>query len=180
MIDRADWNASWFDRNAWIFDHIEQFSLSSREILVLLVINYLNDSHQTVTPDAICAKTGLDADQVDQAIESLDGRGYLKVEMKNRRLCFLLDGLIEGAAQAAGSLQPGLIGEFAAEFGRPLSPSEMERISALSETYTPASIAHALDECAIYDKHSVSYVETILAAWKRKGLSDQDLAEGKR
>lgn len=181
MVDRSDWNAPWFNKTFWIFDHLEDLKLDPQEILVVLVLNYLNETRSPIVPDIVSAKTGLDLDAVDTAFESLAARGYLTIDTRNKKLHFLLDGLLDGAPVGAGKpIESGLISEFSTEFGRPLSPNEMERILQMEETHSEAVILRALDEASAYEKRSVGYVEALLAGWKARGLSDEDIESGKR
>jgi DNA replication protein len=66
------------------------------------------------------------------------------------------------------------------EFGRPLSGLEMERIMDFAQKYDARRVIVALNEAASYDQRSLDYIERVLAAWKRKKLSVEDLENGKR
>lgn len=77
-------------------------------------------------------------------------------------------------------LPKSLLEEVEEEFGRPLSGTEMERLCRLAETYSEQTILHALDEASAYEKRSLPYIEALLSAWKSKGLSDEDIENGKR
>jgi DNA replication protein len=66
------------------------------------------------------------------------------------------------------------------EFGRPLSGLEMERIMEFAKKYDSRRVIVALNEAASYDQRSLDYIERVLAAWKRKNLSIEDLENGKR
>ncbi|MCF0245823.1 MAG: DnaD domain protein, partial [Ileibacterium sp.] len=73
-----------------------------------------------------------------------------------------------------------LLMEFQEEFGRTFSSAEMEKIISLGEMYDEAMVLQALNEAAVYDKRSLQYIENILIAWKNKGLSVEDVENGKR
>ena len=73
-----------------------------------------------------------------------------------------------------------LFDEFETEFARPLSSSEMQRLSSWMDVYDQQMILYALYEAGVYDKRSLDYIERILAEWKRKGLPPADYEEGRR
>ncbi len=177
---QSDWNAPWLNRTFWIFDHLENFQCTPNEALVVLTISFLNDARQDVTPEIIMEKTRLDLEQVDEAIDGLNRAGYLNVKTRNRKLVFSLEGLFEDELTQHHPLNQGLISEFGREFGRPLSGSEMETISRLSDEFEESMVIRALDEAAAYEKRSLMYVEKVLQDWKRKGLSAEDIERGLR
>lgn len=181
MIERTDWNSPYVDKSRWIFDHLETLNLEPSEILVVLVINFLNEANLPISPETLSEKTHLEEEKIDECISSLNARGFLNIDQKGKRLVFSLEGLLDGQRQTLSDpLSQSLIHEFSLEFGRPLSGTEMEQILDLASTYTEDTILHALDEAALYDKRSVAYVTSVLAAWKQRGLSDEDIEEGKR
>lgn len=181
MLESSDWNAGWMDRNRWIFDHLDRLNLQCDEALVVLVLNYLNDTGQPITQEIVMAKTGLESEQVENCFDSLSAKGYLSLVFENRAVSFRLDGLLDAGRSLNGKpVEQTLIREFGNEFGRPLSGSEMERILRLGNEYEEETILHALDEAAAYNKRSVSYIEALLAGWKKRGLDAADIESGKR
>lgn len=179
-MDRNDWNAPWFDKSRWIFSHLEGLEITTGEALLLLVINSLNELHQPITMDALLAKCHMDETVLDEMIEMLTERGYLSVEQKNRELVWRLDGLLEPGSAPQPAMNADLIEQFGRVFGRPLSGMEMERILQLDGEYEQSMILRALDEAAVYESLSVGYVEKVLAAWRARGLSAEDIEDGKR
>lgn len=180
MLNRNDWYAPWFNRTAWIFENIQSLGLEPEEILTLLAINYLQESGQPITGDKISEKTSLEGGQIDDALTSLSDRGCLMIDTRNKQLTFVLDCLLDHAASPGHPLERSLLGEVQNEFGRPLSATEIERLAALAGEFEESTILHALDEAAAYDKRSVSYMEAVLASWKAKGLSAEDVENGRR
>ena len=73
-----------------------------------------------------------------------------------------------------------LLEEFEDEFKRSLSPSEMDRILNLASIYSERMVIVALNEAASYDKRDLNYIERILISWTDKGLSVEDVENGKR
>lgn len=181
MIDRTDWNSPYFDRSCWILSNSGQLSLTSQELLVVLVLDHLHKCRQPYLLETIAEKSHLSEDVVDECFQSLSDKGYLSIDTQGRRLEFHLEGLLDVNAPAAGDpLMQSLFSEFAAEFSRPLSPGEMEQILDLSSHFSRKMILRALDEAGIYEKRSVGYVQAVLNGWKAKGLSEEDIERGKR
>ncbi|EJW90256.1 hypothetical protein EVA_21637, partial [gut metagenome] len=51
MATNNEWDKPWFNRGYWIFENLENFHLESDETLVLIVMNYLMETNQTIDPD---------------------------------------------------------------------------------------------------------------------------------
>lgn len=180
MLNREDWYAPWFNRTAWIFENIDALSLEPNEILTLLAINYLQETNQPVIAEQLALKTGLDPEAIDEAMSSLSDKGCMTIDTRNKQLTIMLDCLLDQAPAAGHPLEKTLLSSVQAEFGRTLSASELERLSQLCDTYEQSTILHALDESAVYNKRSIAYMEALLVNWKAKGLSAQDIEEGRR
>lgn len=181
MSAEMDWNAPYFDRRTWLLSELAALNITADEALTLLLIDYFNGLHQLITHDVIAAKLHCDSDQVDELFASLTDKGYLQIVLKEGRLVFDISGVYTSQHTIAQSVQSvSLFDEFETEFGRPLSSSEMQRLSSWLDTYDQQLILYALYEAGVYDKRSLDYIERILAEWKRRGLSAQDYEEGKR
>lgn len=181
MMDRKDWYAPWFDTTAWIFEHLQDLNLDPQEALVVLVINHFNKKNETVTYDALMEKCHLSAELVEECFESLSAKGYLTIDTRNKSLRFLLEGMMDSPVKAGTPINHALIQEFQEEFqGRTLSSSDMERILEMGEKYDERMVLQALSEAAVYDKRSLSYIESVLASWKARGLTVEDVENGKR
>ncbi|WP_431804932.1 DnaD domain-containing protein [Halobacillus andaensis] len=67
---------------------------------------------------------------------------------------------------------------FEQEFGRPLSPFEIENINIWldQEEQEPALIKAALREAVLMGKLNFKYIDRILREWKRKGIQTVEQA----
>lgn len=65
---------------------------------------------------------------------------------------------------------------FEKEFGRPLSPIELEMIGQWLETdhYSPELIYLALREAVLNQAYSLKYIDRILLAWERKNITTKE------
>lgn len=96
-------------------------------------------------------------------------------------LIFDLSGVYTSAQTIEQSVQTvSLFDEFETEFARPLSSSEMQRLSSWLDVYDQQLILYALYEASVYEKRSLDYIERILADWKRRNLTAEEYEEGKR
>lgn len=180
MIDRKDWNSDYINRTNWILGHLARLKVSAHEALVILVINYLNEIHKPITYEDVIDMCHLDADVVDDCFTSLSDKGYLAIDSRNGRLDFLLDGLVNLPVEQDLMIRQPIIKEFEEEFGKTLSGMQMEKIAQLVSDYGERMVIRALDEAAAYDKRSLEYVENVLLSWRGKGLTTEDVENGKR
>lgn len=180
MSSREEWNEPWFNKSVWIFEHLQDLNLEPEEALMLLVINYFNEQGKTATYDGLMAKCHMEADDTEECFESLSAKGYLTIDTRNRSLRFVLDGLMDSPVKAGTPINHSLIQEFQEEFGRTLSSGDMERILEMGQKYGEGMVLQALSEAAVYDKRNLNYIENVLASWKARGLTTEDVENGKR
>ena len=69
---------------------------------------------------------------------------------------------------------------FESEFGRPLSQTELQRMSDWLENYDQKLIGYALREAVTYDRKSFDYIDRILVEWKKTGMSAEQYERGDR
>ncbi|MCL6558046.1 MAG: DnaD domain protein [Firmicutes bacterium] len=74
------------------------------------------------------------------------------------------DLYIDPAAAAIAS-------EFEREFGRLLSPIEVNKLASWQKTFSDELIKEALARAALQDKRSIAYVGGILKSWRRAGIT---------
>ncbi|MBO8129113.1 MAG: DnaD domain protein [Peptococcaceae bacterium] len=60
--------------------------------------------------------------------------------------------------------------EFAREFGRPLSPIEIDQISLWREKVSPELIREALRRAVLMGKHNFKYIDSILLEWQKNNI----------
>lgn len=180
-MSELKWNAPYMDRRTWILGELDHLNMSAEETLALLLIDYYNEQQQLITHEMIAQKIGKDADAVDELFSALSAKGYLKIEFREGKLIFDISGVFSSQENIAASIQNlSLFDEFETEFARPLSSSEMQRLSSWMDVYDQQMILYALYEAGVYDKRSLDYIERILAEWKRKGLTPANYEEGRR
>lgn len=68
----------------------------------------------------------------------------------------------------------GLISTFEKEFGRPLSPIEIEQIQQWDAEAEPFIIIEALKRAVLRGKHNFKYINSILFEWKKNNLQTME------
>ncbi len=71
-----------------------------------------------------------------------------------------------------------LISTFEKEFGRPLSPFEIDQIQLWAGETAPHLVVEALKRAVLLGKHNFKYINSILMEWKKNNLQTlEDIAE---
>lgn len=179
-MEKLEWNAPYLDHKNWILSHLDILHVDAKEALVLLLIDYLNSNHIPVVHSLIGEKLKMNEEEVETIFESLSDKGYLTIDFQDGDLVFSIEGVFNQENVDEVPLEKSLLQEFSDEFGRPLNPNEMDRILNLASIYDERMVLVALNEAACYDKHDINYIERILISWKNKGLSIEDVENGKR
>lgn len=176
-----EWNSPYFDRRSWILDHMDVLHIDHKEALVLLLVDFYNEQHIPIDHDHIKEKLKISAEDVEAIFMSLSEKGYLEIEFKNNVLTFNIEGVYVGRTDdIEQTISRSLLEEFEMEFKRTLSSFEMQRILDLADAYDARMVICALNEAAVNEKRSLDYIERILVSWKEKGLSVEDVENGKR
>ncbi|WP_307403310.1 DnaD domain-containing protein [Desulfofundulus luciae] len=63
-----------------------------------------------------------------------------------------------------------LIRAFEQEFGRPVSPMEVEQIRQWTEELDPTLVLEALRRAVLMGKHNFKYIDSIILEWKKNNL----------
>lgn len=176
-----DWYDPWFNRGGWILDHLQDLNLEPNEALVMIVINFLNDTDQKIPYEVLAEKCHMDVEDIDEAITGLSAKGYLQFNTRSSAAKrFDLSVLMESPISSATVLDQSLFTEFQEEFGRTFSAPELDRILSMQEKYGEKMVRLALAEAAVYEKRNLNYIENILTSWSEKGLSAEDVEAGRR
>ena len=132
-----------------------------------------------ITHEIIADKLKIEVDEVEEIFLSLSNNGYLSIDMSDGNLIFNIEGVYQEKPKGI-PLKASLLETFEYEFKRPLSSYEMQRILDMASTYDERRVICALNEAVVYEKVDLNYIERILISWMNKGLSVQDVENGKR
>lgn len=72
------------------------------------------------------------------------------------------------------SVPVNLYKSFEKEFGRPLSPMEVEQINLWSTRLNPSLVMEALRKAVLMGKHNFKYIDSILLEWEKNNLHHPD------
>ncbi|EOS61733.1 DnaD domain-containing protein [Firmicutes bacterium M10-2] len=180
MAQNFDWSAPWVDQCAWIFTNLENLTLDAKEALVVLLIAHYNTHDLAISTEEFALKTKMSEEEVDTIFQILSKKGYLTIDFANGKVVFRLDGLVKNSQKVGQSLSKSLISEFEDEFGRDLSPQEMQKILDLAEKFSERQVICALNEASVYNKRNLTYIENVLISWNNKGLTTEDIESGVR
>lgn len=174
------WKEKFINRRDYILDHVNELSMNCEEILVILVIDFMNEHQIAITHGILADKLKKSGDEIDDILSNLSTKGYLSLVFVDGKIAFNIDGVFEGANNKTMAFDASLFELFETEFARPLSQNELQRMADWLHDYNQKMIGYALREALTYDHRSFDYIERILIEWKKRGLLPEDYEEGKR
>ena len=175
-----DFNAPYVDRRAWIIDHLQDLILEPKEILVVLLIDFFNQQHISIDHELISEKLKISVDEVEDIFTELSDKGYLSLDYADGSLIFNIEGIFELSKASDTSIDRSLLEQFEMEFAHPLSSTQMQRIIDMASMYDERRVICALNEAVCNEACDLNYIERILQNWQQKGLSTEDIENGKR
>ncbi len=172
------------------FQFYKELKITDEEAMLLMHIqSFQQAGNQFPTPDEVGARMMTSQKSVTTMLQKLMQQGYLAIEQTTENDVLteiislqplwdrLLDCVYKEEHETKENTQKELEGEifqmFEQEFGRFLSPMEIETISMWMDQdgHTPEVIRMALKEAVISQKISLRYVDRILFEWKKKNIT---------
>lgn len=154
---------TYFDANAWLLENYDKLNISNNEILLILLINFYNRNHMAITYDILTKKLAMPIKDVDKLIASLVNKHYLKIKTNTRGIFFDIDSIFEFDPNAYEIVSNQNLYDILGDlFGKPLSPSELQKVNDLLNTYTDKDILEAARIAEAKKKLNLSYIEGIL------------------
>ena len=89
------WNQRFVNRRDYILENLETWNLNTREILMILLIDYFNEHLIPLTLEILAQKMHLTINEVDLLLQSLQEKGYVCMDIIQGRLVFMIDGMFE-------------------------------------------------------------------------------------
>lgn len=179
-MEKQWWKEPYINRRDWILEHLEELSLNSEETLTMLLIDYMNQHNMNISHGILAEKLKRNSEDIDNLLSTLTSKGYLQIGYQDRKIAFNIDGVFTSLQEQTMKFDASLFDVFEHEFARPLSQLEMQRMSDWLQSYDQKLIQYALREAVMFDKKSFDYIDRILIEWKNRGLSVQDIEDGKR
>ena len=116
----------WYETNYvnhrdWILEYLNLLSLDTKETIVVLMIDFMNEHHIKITTDDLAKRCNLSNEELNEVLSILCAKKYLEIKASQRSVKFILDGLFESdIARDEKILDSPLFDAFETEFGRPL------------------------------------------------------------
>ncbi|MFD2925775.1 DnaD domain-containing protein [Halobacillus naozhouensis] len=168
-----------------------QLGMDEQELAVLLQIHrFYLDGNPFPTPEQLAEYLSFSSQDCSKVLRKLMQKQFVTIEQKHS------EQLVINESYSLEPLWEKLFAErtisysddkkhtenlfplFEQEFGRPLSPFEIENINIWldQEEQAPSLIKAALREAVLMGKLNFKYIDRILREWKRKGIQTVDQA----
>lgn len=149
------------NRRDWILENLGVLNLSAHQIVVLLMIDYMNGHQLAINPNELSKRTGFDARTVDEVIQQLSMKNILEIIPGQKGFEFKIDNLfLEGVRYEY--VNEDIFSVFESELGRPLSQLELEKLNSWLGMYSQDEIVSALRTAIVYGKVTFPYMNSII------------------
>lgn len=158
-------------------------------VLILQLIHFFKEKNHFPTPSELATPLTINEEHCSDILRKLIQKDLLKIEQKENA---------KGQISEVYSIEPLLVKLyqeekeevveenntgtifilFEQEFGRPLSPFEIEMVSAWldEDKISPALIKAGLREAVLMGKLNFKYIDRILREWNKKGIKSVEQA----
>ncbi|WP_249871841.1 DnaD domain-containing protein [Oceanobacillus saliphilus] len=168
----------------------KSFGLNEKEVMLILqLFRYLGEKNDFPTPYELSRHVTMDERECANLLRQLLQKNMLSIEQKENENHQLSEAYsLEPLWERLFSKEEEQLGEeqkvgtifilFEQEFGRPLSPFEIETVNAWidEDEIEPALIKAGLRESVLMGKLNFKYIDRILREWKKKGIHTVDEA----
>lgn len=165
------WKKPYVNRRDWMLENLGVLNLSAKEVVILLLIDYLNGLHQNIDPVVLSKRSGIEVEKVDELIHQLVRKNLLEVKPLKDKIEFNIDNLFQEGLRYE-FVDENIFEVFESELSRPLSQPELQRLNGWLSQYTQNEIIAALRTAIVYQKVTFPYINSILVNnRKEKGLN---------
>jgi len=170
----------------------KSFGLNEQDVMIILQIHrFAQESNEFPTPAQIASHLTINEEECANILRKLIQKGLLAIdELENNQNQFseayslnpLWEKLFQDNTEDAEESDEQLIGNtfvlFEQEFGRPITPFEIETINTWLDIdeIAPELIKAGLRESVLMGKLNFTYIDRILRDWKKKGIRTVDQA----
>ena len=169
-----------------------KLNINETELVILLKLVLISsETSEMPSFEAIAQETSLDENQVAALIQGLIQKNILTVTVghsdQQYSEHFSLTPLDEQLSELADKMSNNdsiekqmnftqLFERFEVQFGRPLTPIEMQTLTHWIDTdhHSVGLIHAAMDEAVVHDKISFKYIDRILLNWKKRNVKTVD------
>ena len=154
---------SYFDRKNWILENFDKLNLNADETLLILLVDLCKTNRKYVTYDYLMSKLGKNMKQIDTIVAGLVNKHYLKISSNSKGLIFDFDEIFEfDPDKYEISDNKDIFDTVSEVFGKPLSPTELQKITELLEVYGEKKFIEALRLAEAKRTYKIAYIEGIL------------------
>lgn len=149
-------------------------NLTENEAMIVLVLLRLEKINQTfITPNTIAQYMSLDEKTIDKLIVGLMNKNILSIHMNSITTKPLINAILKmnPTKKEIKEQKVNLISMFEKEFGRPLTPIEIETIKEWKQCqYDDEMVLKALKEATLSNVRNLRYIDKILVEWAKYGV----------
>lgn len=173
------------------FQYYKALKISDDEALLLLhLLAFHSEQNDFPTPGDLVERINFSENEISLKLQRLMQKGFIEITqgidgngivyekysvypLWERILDYIEASSLQHELEAEKNEEGEIFTIFEQEFGRLLSPMEIETISMWLDTdrHSPAIIKAALKEAVLAGKISLRYIDRILFEWKKKNLT---------
>ena len=155
----------------------KQVGLDDNEIYVLLLIyTFSKLNKQLITPSLLLNYSSLTNKEMDDVLDQLLKKKWIYNQSGTIRMNKFVDRLLVEDKPVQNEMN--LIEVFEEQFGRPLTPMELEIIKEwVSNGFAEDMILKALKEAVKSQVLTLRYIDGILNNWQRNGIKERFIEE---
>lgn len=159
----------------YLLEQLHSFDVTSLESLILINVHHMNTHGDVISLELLAKHVHASVREVDDAIDSLQKKGWLVIEHPNGHVVFNVDACFLKTSIEPTQVTITLHDSFEQSFKRLLSEKEYNQLSLWSKMYSETMIIHALRQALIQEKLSMGYIGKILDNWKKSNIQEEDL-----
>ncbi|MBD8025193.1 DnaD domain-containing protein [Ureibacillus sp. Re31] len=175
----------------FFFQHYKDLKIADDEALLLLhLLAFHSEGNDFPTPTDIAKRYHVNENDISLKLQRLLQKGFLEITqgidgsgrlfekysvfpLWDRILDYIESTTMQKESLEVKNEEGEIFSIFEQEFGRLLSPMEIETISMWldADHHSPAIIKAALKEAVLAGKLSLRYIDRILFEWKKKNIT---------
>lgn len=183
-----------------LLEHYRELGMSNTEFLIYLQIKSYNDRGISFPQTETIAKAvGLTDNQIFQELHTMIGKRLMQIDtvqqpgqlardsydftlLYEKLAQFVKKAEAETVTSQVDNNRETIFNQIETEFGRPLSPIELEMISQWldKDHYQVGIIRLALKEAVLNQVYNLKYMDRILLSWQKKHLTTPEQVQQER
>ena len=151
--------------------------MTEAEVVILMLVLHLEKmGEEAINPVSLSRYMSLPLKEIDQLVMKLVNRKILSIEQSTLSALPLIKKLLTSQQEQSLQVtqqqkQKSLVAMFEHEFGRALTPIELETIREWKQVgYSDEMIYEALKQATLSHVHNMRYINKILIDWAKHGI----------